>query len=327
MIVDPKIFYQTCLKDYHRIKATYLKKILDNLSKYEIDFFGNELDQEEKAYFRRTLKSDLRQTYFHAIETFFELFFALNPKGKSKYDDLNILYNLANSEGPDMYSRISQIAENDNSLDFLQEKLTFLGYQISIGHYLFYMGIFKAPSLSEELQKDINQSIEAIKYGIKIIASDFVNRQEYNAYKHGLRIIPATKAIWFAKSETKEIKVKLDLSDSMSFYLKTKSPNELKIITKLFDTERDYSMTMFCSRLIHHLVFYRRMMLRFKNDAEKYKQFPVTFFGKEPIEKCNKVNVAIQDLEFTITMTENDLNKSSNLNKTNSSRLKNKGNG
>ena len=68
MIFDPKIFYQTYLKDYHKIKATYLKRILDNLPKYEKDIFGTELDEEERANFRVTLKSDLRQTYFHSIE-------------------------------------------------------------------------------------------------------------------------------------------------------------------------------------------------------------------------------------------------------------------
>ena len=200
------------------------------------------------------------------------------------------------------------IALNENSLGFLDEKIKFSGYEISVGHYLFYMGIFKAASESNELQEEIDKSIDAIKYGVKILANDFINREEYNAYKHGLRIIPAVKAFMLGDFETNEIKIKWDLSDSMSFYLKSKSPNEIKIITKLSDIDRDFSMTMFCSRLIYHLIFYRRLTLQFEKDAEKYKQFPITFFGKEPIAKCNKVNVPIQDLEYTMTMTtESDL--------------------
>jgi hypothetical protein len=304
MIQDPKIFYKTYLKDYHATKAIYLKKILDDLPKYEKEFFDQELDEEEKDQFRLILKSDLRQTYFHAIETFFELFFALNPHGKQKFDDLNVLYNLANSAGPETYNKISQIALNESSLEFLDERIKFSGYDISIGHYLFYMGIFKESSQSKELQDDIDKSIDAIKYGVKILAIDFVNREEYNAYKHGLRIIPAVKTFMFGDVNTNEIKIKWDLSDSMSFYLKSKSPNEVKIITKLSDIDRDYSMTMFCSRLIYHLIFYRRLTLKFEKDAEKYKQFLITFFGKEPIAKCNKVNVPIQDIEYTITIAE-----------------------
>ena len=314
MIPDPKIFYQTYLKDYHGTKATYLKKILDDLPKYEKEIFDKELDEEEKDQFRLTLKSDLRQTYFHAIETFFELFFALNPHGKQKFDDLNVLYNLANSAGPETYNKISKIALNENSLEFLDEKIKFSEFDISIGHYLFYMGIFKAATMSKELQDEIDKSIDAIKYGLKILATDFINREEYNAYKHGLRIIPAVKAFMLGDVKTNEIKIKWDLSDSMSFYLKSKSPNEVKIITKLSDISRDYSMTMFCSRLIYHLIFYRRLTLKFEKDAEKYKKFPITFFGKEPIAKCNKVNVAIQDLEYTMTLTESDLEIQSTVN-------------
>ena len=45
MIFEPKIFYQTYLKDYHQIKAIYLMKMLDKLDeKYEEEFFGNKLD-------------------------------------------------------------------------------------------------------------------------------------------------------------------------------------------------------------------------------------------------------------------------------------------
>jgi hypothetical protein len=56
------------------------------------------------------------------------------------------------------------------------------------------------------------------------------------------------------------------------------------------------------------------LTLKFEKDAEKYKQFPITFFGKEPIAKCNKVNVAIQDLEYTMTMTESDSDIQSTVN-------------
>ena len=92
----------------------------------------------------------------------------------------------------------------------------------------------------------------------------------------------------------------------MSFYLRTKSPKELKIVTKLSDRERDYSMTLFCSRLIYHLIFYRRLVFKFEKDVIKYQNFPITFFDKEPIAKCSKINVEVQDIEYTVTMTENE---------------------
>ncbi len=301
MIFEPKIFYQTYQKDYHKVKAIYLKKMLDNLPKYGEEFFGKELDQDDLIEFRRTLKSDLRQTYFHSIETFFELFFALNPKGKQEYDDESVLFALTNSNWQDTYRRIKDITKNENALDFLDERIEFLGYDITIGQYLFYMGIFSTDKFSPELFENIKESIEAIKYGIKTIAADFFNREEYNAYKHGLRIIPSASKFMLADAATMEVKMEWDLSESMSFYSKTNYPDELKVVTKVFDVERDYQMTYFCSNLINHLIFYRRIAMKFEGDKEKFEQFQITMFGKEPIEKCNKGNVSIQDLVYTVT--------------------------
>ncbi|RAI72903.1 hypothetical protein HMF3257_39040 [Spirosoma telluris] len=80
MIFDPQIFYKSFLKNFHRHKVIYLKELLDNLSKYEDKFLTNKPLHEDSNELQLTLKSDLRQTYFHAIETFFELFFAFKPK-------------------------------------------------------------------------------------------------------------------------------------------------------------------------------------------------------------------------------------------------------
>lgn len=304
MIFDPKTFYQSYQKDYHKIKASYLKGLMDNMSDFESTLFGKGVDDEDREEIRRTLKSDLRQTYFHSIETFFELFFALNPKDQKKLDPDNVLFRLTYSRGSETYDKINEIAKNNLTLEFLDEKIEYLDHTISIGQYIFYPGIFSKNKFPPEVFEQIKESIDAIKYGVKIIAKDFVNREEYNAYKHGLRLIPASKKIMLADAKTMDVKIQWDISDSMSFYLKTKYPNELKVVTKLFDFERDYQMTLFCSNMIHAMVFYRRLMYRFKGDKEKFDQIPIFFFGKEPIEKCNKTNVSLQDLVYTVTRKE-----------------------
>jgi hypothetical protein len=304
MIFEPKIFYQSYLKDYHKTKAIYLKKMLDDLPKYEKEFFGKELNISESDEFKKTLKSDLRQTYYHSIETFFELFFALNPKGKKFFDDEFVLFNLTNSKWAKNYAKIQQIADNPKSLDFLNEKINFLGNNISIGHFLFYMGIFSKEKFPKEVFEQIDESIEAIKYGIEIIAKDFTKKEEYNAYKHGLRIIPAATKLMLAEAKTMKVKIEWDISESMSFYLKTKDPNELTVITKLFDSERDYLMTYFCSNLIGHLIEYRKIAFDRNKEKKKDEMFPITFFGKEPIEECNKTNVEIQEMTYSVKRTK-----------------------
>ncbi len=301
MIFDPKTFYQSYQKDYHKIKASYLKGMLDNLSKLECTLFEKDINDDKREEIKRVIKSDLRQTYFHAIETVFELFFALNPKKEKKINPDNILYKLTYSKGSETYSQINNIAEGIETLDFLNEEIDYLEHKVTIGHYIFYPGIFSKEKFPKEVFEQILESIKAIKYGVKIIAKDFVKREEYNAYKHGLRLIPASSKLMLAEAKTMNVKHEWDISDSMSFYIKTKHPGELKVVTKLFDSERDYKMTLFCSNMIHCMIFYRRLMYRFKGEKDKFDQVPIYFFGKEPIEKCNEKTVAIQDLVYSET--------------------------
>ncbi|HLP14406.1 MAG TPA: hypothetical protein VK177_20925 [Flavobacteriales bacterium] len=305
MIFDPKTFYQSYQKDYHKIKATYLKGIMENLNDLESSFFGSNVDNDDREAIKRTIKSDLRHTYFHAIETFFEIFFALNPQNQKNRSPDEILFTLTYSKGSETYDRIGEIANNEKSLDFLNEQIKYLDHTITIGHYIFYPCIFSKERFPPELFDQISESIEAVKYGIKIIASDFIRREEYNAYKHGLRLIPGSSKLMLAEAKSMDVKIEWDISDSMSFYIKTQYPDELKVITKLFDFERDYQMTIFCSNMIHCMIFFRRLMYRFKGDKDKFDQIPIFLFGKEPIEECNKTNVEIQDLVYTVTRTEN----------------------
>lgn len=296
---EPKLFYQTFLIDYHKMKIIPIKKILSDIPKYEKLFFGQELKTEDRDAYRRTLKSDLRQAYFHSIETFFELFFALDPSGKTIFDDQNILFNITNSNAKKTYTRIHNIAENENALDFLDKETIFLGHKITVAHYIFYFGLFSKDKLPEKVFDGINESIIAIKSGIRAIAKDFANREEYNSYKHGLRIIPALKKFMFAQADNMEVKISFDLSDSMSFYFKTKKPNELKMVTKVFDTDRDFCMAYFCSNLINNMIYYRRVSM-FKEKIEE-KEIPIPMYGMDEIENCCKSNVELQDLVWTVT--------------------------
>lgn len=304
MIFDPKIFFQSYQKDYHRIKSIYLKAMLDDKERFENEFFEGDNCDEDKETFRRTLKSELRQNYFHSIETFFELFFAFNPRGKKTFDDEYALFKLTNSNWSQTYKQIKEIAENEQALDYLSEEIDFEGFKVTIGNFLFYPGIFSKDKFPQELFDEIADSIDAIKYGIRLFAKDFSNRDEYNAYKHGLRIIPAATKFLLADAGNLDVKIEWDLMDSMSFYLPSKDLNEMTIVTKLFDVERDYHMTNVCSYMIHQMVFYRRIMMKLKGDEDKYRQFEVRFFDKDEIIKCSKTNVEIQDLVYKVTRKE-----------------------
>lgn len=300
MISSPDIFFQSFQKDFHRIKAIYLIRMLEENEKFETIFYEETLDEDEKFNFKLALKSDLRQTYFHAIETFFELFFGLNPRGKKPNSDRDLIFTLTYSNFSETYKKIRDIAENENSLDFLDEEINFLNHKVTIGQYLFYMGFVK-DNMDANLRKRIDESIEAIKSCVRILAKDFTTREEYNAYKHGLRIMPTTTNLAFADAETGEVKFVWDLSDSMSFYTKMKDREELRMVTKLFDTERDYKMTILCSDFIHYMVFFRRVSMRLKGDEGKFDKVEVGFTSQEVVNEASKINVEVQNLIYTVT--------------------------
>lgn len=305
MIFEPKIFYKTYLDDFHKFKVILYDKVLSDLPKFEKEIFGQELEKEQRDAFRRSIKSDMRQTYFHAIESFFEIFFALSPRGMPNFDDINILFNLTNSNWKTNYDKITKIASGEMNLDFLDMEIEYQGHMITIGHYLFYYGAFDKTKFRSDFFEKVNNSVDAIKFGIKIIAKDFADRDEYNSYKHGLRLIPATSELMLADAKTMEVKIQWNLEDSMSFYLKTKDQNELKIKTKLFDTNRDYAMTYFCSNMISNMVYYRQVSLYKEQKLKENEPIAIAFFGRKEIEGCNKMNVEIQDILYKVRRVDN----------------------
>lgn len=122
---EPKIFYQTFLTEYHKFKIIPIIKILSDLPKYEKEFFGKEFEKEDREAYRKTLKSDLRQAYFHSIETFFEIFFALDPTDKETFEDEFILFNITNSNQKKTFDRIQRISTDESELNFLDKEITF----------------------------------------------------------------------------------------------------------------------------------------------------------------------------------------------------------
>lgn len=302
-MTDPKSFYKDYQKDYHRIKANYLKSMLDDTKKYGLSFFGENMLQDNLDDFRLVLKSDLRQTYFHAIETVFELLFALSPKKDTvtEYYDFTLHFRLTYSNWSETYRKIKDIATIDSALDFLDQSIDFADRKITVGQYLFYMGIFYQSNFENELKAQVENSIEAIKTTLRIIAREFVNREEYNAYKHGLRIVPSLTQITLVPMDVEIDELNFDLSDSMSFYTKMKDPEDIRVITKIFDSERDYRMTSLCSNLIHQMIFYRRILMKLEIDKNKFSTVGYFFYSNQNILDFNKTIVEIQDMEFTQT--------------------------
>lgn len=308
MNTNPELFYKSYQYNYHRIKAQYLKKMLDETQMYAENIYGQDLTEDDVKEFRLVLKSDLRQNYFHSIETLFELIFALIHKNDDKYEyfDLNLQFRLTYSNWKESYKKIKDIATQDNALNFLDDVHLFSKDKITIGQYLFYIGIFRQPNFEKILKEKTIQSINSIKQVLRIIAREFMDREEYNAYKHGLRIMPSITEIMLVPLEFEIENLTFDLRDSMSFYTKMSNREDIKIVTKIFDSNRDYRMTYLCSNLIHQLIFYRRIEMKLLGDENKFSKIKYFFYSEKNIMDFNKTDVEVQDIIFTQTKEEKE---------------------
>lgn len=297
MEFDPKIYYQTFPADYHKFKVISLKKILGNLEKYEIEFFDRKFGKDQSEKFELTLRSEIRQAYFHCAETLFELINALSPEDDGTTHELNVLPRLTNAKQTAAYDKAKDVATSPTGLDFLDKPFNNLDFPVSICHFLFFYYV-AIKQEKEESEAIINNSIKTIKKLIKIIATDLSDREEYNSYKHGLRLIPATKEFIIMNANTSEELIKFDLSKSVSYYSKTKAPNEVVIKTKNQDTERDIEMTMLCSQLISNIIETRRIRICGDSMHEGGKTL-IYSFEDLIVDKADKARVQAQNFVFS----------------------------
>ena len=282
-------FYSAYQYDYYVYKISLLQSILKKPESFKNDFLDGNLDGFILEDFIRVLKSEIRQSYFHNIETLFELIFALIPEeGVAK--DLDLFINLSTSNWRNNFKRIQKINSQIDGLSFLDDtiKIDEIDNPISIARYIFYYGMLPDKKIPKEYINLIDSSLSAIKTGLKIIASDFCEREEYNGYKHSLRVIPATKGFQLIDKLSEKVLLDLDLKESMSYITKNSELNEIILHTKLFDTDRDSQMVLFCSNLISNIIQLRKGGL---SKTQQEGQFPIHFFGEDQVIKMSKKNI------------------------------------
>ena len=156
----------------------------------------------------------------------------------------------------------------------------------------------------EDIRNDFPKSIEAIKLALRILATEFSDRKEYNSYKHGLRILPALQKLAVCDPDTMQEQFSWNLDSSMTFYSYDKKTKETTYTTKTFDSERDLRMTSICSFLLWNMIKFRDVAFN-KDKKDKDYKFTIPIFGKDQIEEAIKTDVKIQDLKFSIRPENN----------------------
>ncbi|MBU2903486.1 hypothetical protein KO529_01710 [Arenibacter algicola] len=309
METRPETFYHSYVKEYHEVRATYLKNLLSNidsvdelLKENELNYAGTRISLTKNTKF--IIQADLRQNYFHAIETFFEFFFAFLPNKGVIPDNSKIVRQVVQSNWSGNYKKIGYIANGNMKLNILDKKINFEGHNVTVGQYIFYLGTFSRQKFDKKYFTDVQESIESLKVAIKVLAIDFHNRDEYNSYKHTMRAFPNYQSIKLIDPKTSKEEFEFDLSNSVSYQKYNDKEKETIIKTRLFDPERDCEMTKFCSRLIYNMLELRNIMFNKSSIKNKDEKIAIFLFNKSNITELTKHNVNIQDIAFTTKWSE-----------------------
>ena len=297
-MVPPYHFYQGFMLDFFILKQATYKNILDNFEQLEPLVLRDVSDYSKDDY-KKTLRASIRQTYFHSIETLFELIFAIETGirvSPDHHQDELTLLRLVRSQSQINFKRIENLASKDP--DELQlwtkkYKLNSIDQELSMIQYIFYYITNRSNTSIDhpEYWDLLDSSLQCIENSLGLFAKDFSDRTEYNAYKHGLRILPLLKGFTTLNSETAQT-VHFDFSDSITYM--TEKDNQIKYTTKVFDTERDFQMTVLVSYFISNITNARKGV--FFDQAKLLR-----FFHPDEVSKLSKVNVKAREMVETYT--------------------------
>ena len=294
-MIDIKIFYHAFQINYFDYKLAYLTYAEGHYK--ELNQENNILNYSEKD-FVLAIKSDIRQTLFQAIETLFEVIFALLPDENGKISDIEIMRTLSKGDFP--YKKIQDIVENKKNLEFLDKQVKLSSKKIvSLGEYVFYHNI----TATGDYVDRIKVSLEAIKSGLYALAKEFSDRKEYNCYKHGLRLVPAMNFLKIARADNMKQIANFDLSNSLTYYTEDEKQGKIEFVTKVFDTERDKRLIQLCSGLLWNIIKIRDVAIN-KLPNNQSGSCQICFFDNDMILKSNKVTIPMNNFRLTVTRSK-----------------------
>jgi len=145
----------------------------------------------------------------------------------------------------------------------------------------------------DKVDSDLQENLKVIRELLKIIANDFSNRKEYNAFKHSLRFICDEPYAAF-KQVGEEKKIEFGAKEGFGYLVKTTIKKEIKIqeVVKSFSYDKDLKMCVYCSWLIHNLITSRRFYYFGTKDK-------MLFFNTIPVEKIFDDVDPLAEVRFT----------------------------
>lgn len=244
-------FYKNYNLDYWPSKIALLKNCYEHFDKVK-EFIYEELNDPDDEKFLLMLRTDLHYLYFQMVEALFELIFAIQ-----KRDDTNLWYYLSFSD-KNNYKKIAEIASSKSNI--FEEKIKLMNpndkstIDISFLRYVFFHILdLEKMGIPEE------ENMKVIKRLLIIFATDFSDRNEYNAFKHSLRMTYDKPSSMIKTIDGNHTFV-FEGENAFNYLEKYEDKNKigLSLITKCFFPKLDLLLCKYCSWLINNIIVIRK---------------------------------------------------------------------
>jgi hypothetical protein len=229
--------------------------------------------------FHLMLKYELHFTYYHQAEALFELIFALEKViSESKY----VWLEMSNFKPGDMKrfaKKVSRLAEGSNELKAKKISLTD-GSEISFYEWLIF-DVF-VPEI--EIDKDrIDLSTEKVNDIIKFTAKDLSEKNEYNAFKHGMRVLHLFSNFSIKDQERNKFAVNFDLTNSFTHIIFPKGDEEkgikkgdVQAVTKGYNPKQDLLKIKLITFLMGAIIEIRKNRFFGKGKVVEFLEYDIS---------------------------------------------------
>ncbi len=252
-------FFESYLADYWIGKANLMKFAETRFEEFRNEF-ESKMEIELPPGFERSLVLETRYTLFQSVEALYSLIFAIQDGHEA-----DIWMYLSFMPNDRVTKGIGEIHRNKISLT--RKVQVDSGEQIPLIQWLFFPRIeFKSPDIRDQNVKTVNEIL-------LMLAELWQDRNEYNSFKHSLRMYQTKFRLSIGANNQKEMR-EVGGSDNASVYLEERDYQGKKIVqktTRCFDADLDYRLLICCGLLIRNFVKIRAAWR--KNEPVNYALF------------------------------------------------------
>jgi len=271
-------FFRTYNPDKWLIKIDFLKDSYENFENIYGYMTNDKFNKEE---YKIVIREELHFLIFQMIETLFELIFALKDHNES---ELPISLTFANNSKTHYYSKTY-----DKIRDYSKDKINLLeetsleinNKKIPILRKILYFNAY-----SEKNDEIFDENMIIIDKILKILSTKFIDREEYNAYKHSSRESNSGFKMDLEFENTNQKVTIIDSRDAIHYLSSEKKNNLIKLrqVAKTFNFEIDYEVAIIVYKLIYNIITIRKSNLFNEHNGE----YGVFSFDEKDYETVKK---------------------------------------